>query len=255
MAIVQLKKFSKLLFCLIILVLTIPVIAMGKPQEPPGKPSENPGVGKGSPENPGLGKGVQECLDLKRLEVGDLYGGGIVFYLDPDKRFGLIAALQDAGQATWWPQFDWDAPIATAAHYVGIGEGMLNTAIIIASAKVNGLASLDYAAKLADNYEANSQGHPWCLEGEICYRDWYLPSRDELEMLIGFVDGLIVYENGGWWWNAWWSSTEAELEDAPARTAYNSTFSERNDGTVFDYITFDLKSSSTSVRPIRAIWY
>ena len=138
--------------------------------------------------------------------VGELFGGGIVFWVDHTGEHGLIASLDDldGGSGVTW--------VSAAYLYTEIGasaqsitDGAENTAAIIAQDATEG-----YAATLCDSYEK---------EG---YIDWYLPSEKELLLLDmhGYIIAKIlnndsdastnglssgrVNDN----WITYWSSTE-----------------------------------------------
>lgn len=139
--------------------------------------------------------------------VGELFGGGIVFWVDHTGEHGLIASLVDldGGSGVAW--------VSAAYQNTEIGEsaqsyydGAANTAAIIAQDATEG-----YAATLCDSYVADG------------YSDWYLPSEREL-YLLGVQDYIIskvlnndgdANTNGlslgmmvGHQWIRYWSSTE-----------------------------------------------
>ena len=143
-------------------------------------------------------------LLVSPLQVGDEYGGGKVFYIfgPSDNGYikgqthGLIAALEDqttdAG-VKWFPEKFYGA----TGTYIGLG--LPNTLGIITSAIVTGTTNMSsYAAGLANSYRGGG------------YIDWFLPSRDELNLLYQAKDAI-----GGFATNqtpgvspAYWSSTQ-----------------------------------------------
>ena len=122
------------------------------------------------------------------LEIGAIYQGGIVFYIDETGEHGLVAASEDLGEYQWGCY----GTEISGADGTAIGTGYQNTLDIVAG------CSESSAASEALIYES---------EG---FDDWYLPSRDELvemyntigyggpEGNIGGFESELVY----------WSSSE-----------------------------------------------
>ena len=102
-------------------------------------------------------------------EIGQLRGGGIVFYVastpadldgDGDLDNGLVAAIADQTKVYWGSNG------LTGASGAGIGDGGDNTNLIISA---NGAGT--YAASVARAYRGGG------------YSDWFLPSTVELRMI------------------------------------------------------------------------
>jgi len=119
--------------------------------------------------------------------VGDNYQGGIIAYVDNTGEHGIIAAPTD--QSTGIP---WNGSYTTTTTGTSIGDGKSNTTKIV---QVQGDGN--YAAKICDDLVLNG------------YDDWFLPSKDELNML---------YQNrnmiGGFSTDYYWSSSEYNYNNA-----------------------------------------
>ena len=96
--------------------------------------------------------------------IGELYGGGIIFWVSPDGQSGLVMSLEDIGTAPWSNVST--AEVGAYSHYDGLG----NTIAI-----VNQSGHTISAAKLCLDYS---------YEG---FNDWYLPSFWQLLMIYNSV--------------------------------------------------------------------
>ncbi len=147
------------------------------------------------------------CKEDPMYEVGQEYGGGIIFYVDNSGEHGLIAAPFDQGLAEWGCQ----TITIDGADGVAIGSGLQNTIDI-----VNGCSSDSIAARLAYDLVVNG------------YDDWFLPSKDELNQLFLHKDKV-----GGFATDVtapYWSSTEVE----DSFGAWRQTFSDYFEQTIYD---------------------
>ncbi len=128
------------------------------------------------------------------IAIGESYCGGIIFYVDSTKKHGLIAAANQMLRSRWGC-FGKTIGGTSAA----IGSGQTNTLAII-----NGCDSANTAAHLCDQLVLNG------------YSDWFLPSKDELDML---------YKNKtpfrGLKTDYYWSSTEANANEAVCQDFYD----------------------------------
>ena len=152
------------------------------------------------------------------LAIGDTGpAGGKVFYVtDATGLHGLEAAPADQSAAAWGC---YGASI-TGADGTAVGTGAANTADIVA-----GCAEANTAAKIADAYALNG------------YTDWYLPSRDELNLL--YQQNTVV---GGFANSYYWSSSEDNSNNAWPQNFSNGS----------QYYNGFYKYSTLPVRAVRA---
>lgn len=134
----------------------------------------------------GIGYGNEQFFKTSTFTIGDQFGGGIVFYIEPSGKHGLIASQFDANIGTDWGCFGTSFPLAQSE---AIGAGITNTQAIL-----KGCATPNIAARICDNY---------VLGG---YTDWFLPSKEELNLLYNAKDMV-----GGFSDYYYWSSTESRI--------------------------------------------
>ena len=163
--------------------------------------------------------------------VGDFAQGGIVFWLDETGEHGLVCA-KNQSTAGWYAGTDG----VTRATGDGPFSGEANTSIIIAAQVSIGDDGNDYAAQICNELQIT--------EGGKTYGDWYLPSKQELNLIYqnkttidatATVNGGVTFGD-----NYFWSSTEYDNE-----SAWRQLFI---DGEQVAYLKF----SYTEVRAVRA---
>jgi hypothetical protein len=123
--------------------------------------------------------------------IGKTYQGGIIFYVDNTGGHGLIAAPTDQSSAIQWFNGSY---ITTGATGTAVGTGLANTNKIT---KAQGAGS--YAAKICANLVIGA------------YSGWYLPSKDELNLIYQNIGpgAVAPLTNVGGFAGAWyWSSSE-----------------------------------------------
>ena len=116
--------------------------------------------------------------------IGQSYQGGIIFFIDATQQHGLIAALNDQGTGIAWSN---GSSIVTNATATANGTGASNTRKIVRAQGKTGT----YAALLCSRFKNDG------------FTDWYLPSRDELNLL--YQQRAVV---GGLSATNYWSSSE-----------------------------------------------
>lgn len=154
--------------------------------------------------------------------IGEFFGGGIIFYLEPDGEHGLIASLSDIiDNVTWSLNSDSTEAISTF-------NGATNTEKIV-SEQGEG----NYAAFYCDTLTTGS------------YSDWYLPSADELFLL--FKVTYVINKN---------LSNDGNEDSTPMGLSDYWTSSQCNANEAFKMTAGSIintrKSSKASVRAIRA---
>ncbi len=100
--------------------------------------------------------------------VGELYGGGVVFWVDHTGEHGLICSMINLSTSQAWSNI---ASTLIGASAQSDWNGSSNTAAVIAQA-----GHTASAAKLCDDYTNANYGTG-------TYSDWYLPTQGELSDL------------------------------------------------------------------------
>lgn len=109
----------------------------------------------------------QRITSPTKYVVGDYAQGGIVFFVDKTGEHGLVCAKTDQSAGLCWSL---GIHIESGANEDGLYQGMKNTNAIVQLQGQN-----HYAARICYDLEIT--------EGDITYSDWYLPSKDELNLM------------------------------------------------------------------------
>lgn len=140
-------------------------------------------------------------------KAGELYQGGIIFWVNATGDHGLIAAAEDQHyQLSTCDRYfvSWAANTSVVgANQDGIFSGSYNTARMLEAVPTN-IDTRDIAGSMAASYTGGEYG------------DWYLPSKYELNLM--YERRCIL----GMWCQRYWSSSEAG--QALPRAAWSQLF-------------------------------
>ncbi|MEE9429413.1 MAG: DUF1566 domain-containing protein [Melioribacteraceae bacterium] len=133
--------------------------------------------------------------------IGDFAQGGIVFWVDETAQHGLVCTKEEQNGGS---RIRWGAGTYTHTMAKGNGplSGEMNTTIIIANQGIGD--GTTYAARVCSELEVT--------EGGKTYGDWYLPSKQELNLM--YINKASIkttaQANSGLDFqdNYYWSSTE-----------------------------------------------
>jgi uncharacterized repeat protein (TIGR02543 family) len=135
-------------------------------------------------------------------ETGE--AGGIIFYDDEADGTDDIAGaryLEAAPAATQWDGIEWgdvNTEIGGDAQLTGIGDGQAATDAVVAHMDSKSITGT--AAQRADGLSHGG------------YEDWFLPSKDELDLMYQNKGDIGGFASGGYW-----SSSEYTANDAWAQ--------------------------------------
>ena len=177
------------------------------------------------------------------IRVGDYRDGGVVFYVAPtptdlngdgtlDK--GLVCAINDNRFPVGW----WNGEmIYIGATATSVGMGQTNTTKIINKQGKPRQGGGNYAAFVCDNHLVTINGKN--------YSDWFLPSIDELELMIknqSVLNNTAVKNGGSEFGYDYWSSSEVDRTNAEIQRFHGR----------YDYGRASSKYQSYRVRAVRA---
>ena len=183
-------------------------------------------TGSGTTANPYV-------VNATTYSVGDFAHGGIVFWVDETGQNGLVCAKQDQSTDVRWYAGTYGN---TQAKGDGPYAGEANTSIIIAAQVAIGDDGITYAARICNELQRQ--------EGAKTYGDWYLPSKEELNLMFqnkATIDATATANGGSAFASAYyWSSTEDG-----SNYAWNQGFGSGNQ-------TQRVRTTHTRVRAVRA---
>jgi len=172
------------------------------------------------------------------IALGSVYGGGIIAYLltsldagyDANVQHGLIVSTNNLSSTN----ATWGCGTSLINTSTALGTGAANTTKIINSGSGCALASA--AAKLCDDYSVTVNG--------TTYSDWYLPSKDELQ---------ILYTNRGFYSNMGDDTTPIfPSSSESSATQYYAQYFATNYRGQYNYPTKNTTSQFIGVRAVRS---
>jgi len=155
--------------------------------------------------------------------IGEVYGGGTVFYVSDNGQHGLIAAPADQSTSMRW---DNGVNRITGTTGDGLFAGAMNTTMIVAT-QIGDDQTGNFAAKVCADYSVTTGG--------VTYGDWYLPSKYELNLLYLSVNAISGIAQA-----YYWCSSEVSAQTGNVFGFDNLTWSIAN------------KSDTYHVRAVRA---
>ncbi len=148
--------------------------------------------------------------DIHKLNIRDTGpAGGKIFYINPNAGKDGWKYLEAAPESTEFTSIQWQNPeklIGNEAMGTAIGTGKSNTAAIIAWLGNNDAKQKNRAAQLCGSLKTEHNG--------VVFNDWFLPSKDELNMIFLNLKSGKDKKNkeyspvGGFADKGYWSSSE-----------------------------------------------
>lgn len=150
-----------------------------------------------------------QITELKH-HIGEVYQGGVVFWVDDSQQHGLVAALHpNIHAAVAWRNGE-SGDKTTNARANGIFAGLSNTQLIISEQTIDDQEG-QFAALVAYQFAVQNDGLTACDTKHHCYGNWYLPSLAELQMVR---NNLYLHGIGQWIAGLYWSSSEDGVSSA-----------------------------------------
>lgn len=142
-------------------------------------------------------------------KIGDFAFGGIVFYVDESGEHGLVCAKEDQSNGVRWGKRQKVSENERLSKEMSTTTTIFNVKSDKSSNNTN-----DFASRLCKNLKVK--------EGGITYKDWYLPSKEELNRIylnINIIDSTALANKGEMFKKTYyWSATA--YDDARAWVQY-----------------------------------
>ena len=148
---------------------------------------------------------MQTDIQRNFYNIGDFAFGGIVFYIDESGEHGLVCAKNDQSTGVKWGKRN------NTRKNERLSEEMFTTITIFNEKSDKSTNNTkDFASRICKRLKIK--------EGGITYKDWYLPSKEELNLMylnkdkinsIALVNGGISFER-----TYYWSATEYNYTSA-----------------------------------------
>jgi hypothetical protein len=106
--------------------------------------------------------------------VGQSAYGGVIAGLNGGLQNLIATTAENSGGVEW-------GGFGTVTNAQSDADGGANTTTIVNGLGNNG--GIPYAAQVCSEYEVDSQGNTPCQAGNTCYDDWFLPARDQLNLM------------------------------------------------------------------------
>ena len=137
---------------------------------------------------------IKEQLDKDKLQIGSMFAGGIVFYLDKTGKHGLVCAEKDFGKALWGKNGTLNfKEIGAIGNGIADGSGYKNTVNLVES------VSWDFETVKDGWFSSKVLRSPLKTAARLClesthngYNDWYLPTVNELKLMIDSFYKLFI---------------------------------------------------------------
>jgi tetratricopeptide (TPR) repeat protein len=186
---------------------------------------------------------VKKQVDEDKLQIGSIYAGGIVFYIDPTGKHGLVCASKDFGRAIW------------GIGHVGADGGFADGGGIRNTREIYENASWITESKPFGWLTGKSIKKPITTAARLCiesnhngYKDWYLPTVSEFVLIYKnlYISKKIDIPN-----IEYWTSNELvgkkKYSGHERFVVYANSFNLKNGESYDNY-----KSNNFNVRAVRA---